>query len=790
MRARDIAVIVRHLGDYRGILDAAFRPAGVPPYLDTAPDVYTAPLLSLLLSALRVAVSGFSTEELLRMLKTGILPFDEVAAAKLENYVYLWRIDGDRWTKPFTANPAGLVEDRLFDYAALGELEDMRRRLISPLQTLRETLAARVDGRTFAGALYTYLTCVGADAGVRALFAVLNADGEPALADRTARLWDSVMDLLDRFAAVFADRQLPAARLSELFHLAAGLIQLPAVPQSPDAVQIGSADHVRLSSPRAVFLLGANEGVFPAYPADGDLLSDRDREVLEDAGLSLSGNRLQKAAEERFFAYLALCAPREALYISYLETTGKETATPSSLVETVRRILPRHTRGVGHLSDGSDIEAPAEAFDRLAALYGKQTPLAAALRETLAADTRYAAFSAALDRVVQKEPFSLSPAVAASLFGTDMHLSASQTDSFYHCRFRYFCQYGMRLQTRRIADVDAPLFGTLTHHLLETLLPRYIGLQATGEGEAAVPPTVSALQKSIHETLFAYMEEHLGGLRNRPARFLYLLSLVERTCFSLLWFTVTEMAQSRFSPADYELVIGRDGIPSPNLPLDSGRGSVHIVGKVDRVDIYRRADTVFVRVVDYKTGKKEFKLADIPYGINMQMLVYLFAVCAAGNTRYAATDTAPAGALYLSAKDITAKNAHVPLDTKRLKPLCMNGLLLKDDDVLDAMDATGEACFIPAEVKDGKIKCNCAVLREDFNAIRGLTETLLKQMAESLLDGDIAAVPTGDSHSLPCRFCDYAAVCRREDSDPAVYIRGGKTAEVMKTIREEAGQHG
>lgn len=786
IRAREIAVIVRHLNDYAGILDAAFRREDVPFYMDTAANIYTEPLPALLLSALRVCTGGWQTEELLRILKTGLLPFDETAVAELENYVYLWRIDGKRWDKPFTANPGGLTDQKHFDHETLHSLEAMRQQLIRPLRTLRQTLGDKLDGAVLSGALYAYLTApeVMADAGVRRLYHAYLEEEEPVLYERTARLWDLMMELLDRIAAVFRDIPLPVRRYMSLFHLAVGLTRLPSVPQSLDAVQIGSADHVRLQSPKAVWILGANEGVFPAYPSDSDLLTDHDRQALESAGLFLSANRLQKAEEERFYAYLALSAPSCQLSVSYAALRGGEPALPSSLIETVRRILPHHRVGAMLLPDGSDIESAADAFDRLAAAYEKNDGYTAAWRAALHSIPAYASHFEILDRATSRAPFRLREDTACALFGNQMRLSASQTDSFYRCRFRYFCQYGMRLKTRRVADVDAPLFGTFTHYVLEHLLPEYADAQTP-----PAPADIPAMQTRIHNTLFRLVEREMGGFQDKPARFRYLLSLVERTCFSLLWFTAHDMVQNRFSPADYELSIGGDGLPSPVFSLPGGRGSVTLVGKIDRVDLYRRDDTVFIRVVDYKTGSKEFKLSEIPYGINMQLLLYLFTVCAGATARYAADHAAPAGILYLPAKDITLKNTRAPLDESRLKLMRMNGLVLADTDVLEAMDAGGGGVFIPAQVENGQIKKgSSAALPEDFDLLRRLTERLLLQMAGDLLDGDIAACPTGDDKHLPCQYCDFRAVCGITDEDPAVRMPSVKNEAVFEALYEEEAE--
>lgn len=762
LRARDIAVVVRDLSAYDGILDAAMRRADVPFYMDTAADIYTLPLPTLMTAALHTAAFGFSTEILLRMLKTGILSFDETETALLENYTYTWRIDGARWEKPFSADPNGLSEKRRFDREGLKTLEALRVRLIAPLLDLRDALRDKPDGRTFASAVYRYLTAVDAADGVRRLFAALSDDGMPAAADLTARIWDEMIGLLDEFAVIFGKDHLSCRRFEALFHMAVGLLRMPALPQSPDAVQIGSADHVRLSSPAAVFILGANEGVFPAAPAESPLFGDRDREALAKSGVRLSGDRLQKVKEERLFAYLTLAAPRRFLFASYLAS-----GAPSAVIDAIDTVLPRHAVGCVAAPDGSDIESAAEGFDRLAAVWREETPLRATLSAALCDRTDYAAFAAGLQRVTEKSPAALTPAHAQALFGSDLRLSASQADTFYHCRFKYFCQYGLHLNTRRIADVDASLFGTLTHYLLETLLPRY--------AKSGAAPDLAALRGEVHDTLIAYIEREMGGLADKPARFAYLLSLIERTCVSLLWFSAVELAQSRFSPVAYELQIGTEALPSPTLPLPDG-GSVRLVGKIDRVDVYRRGDTEFLRVIDYKTGAKEFRLCDIPYGLNMQLLLYLFALC---------DRAVPAGALYLPAKDITLKNGNTPPDASRLKMLRMNGPVLADADVIDAMDAGGSGVFIAAALKDGAVKSGKNLLqRADFAAVRALCDRLLLQMAETLKAGDIAAVPTGEENKLPCSYCDFCAACGREEDGDAVTVVTEKDEAVLAALRE------
>ena len=119
-----------------------------------------------------------------------------------------------------------------------------------------------------------------ADLLTRMRVARLDRCGEPALAERMARVWDVTMELLDKIAVVCGKIACIPEKLTQLFRMTSGLLDIGSVPQSLDAVQVGSADRIRFSDPKTVLILGANEGVFPAYPAPGGILTDNERREL------------------------------------------------------------------------------------------------------------------------------------------------------------------------------------------------------------------------------------------------------------------------------------------------------------------------------------------------------------------------------------------------------------------------------------------------------------------------------------------------------------------------------
>ena len=120
--------------------------------------------------------------------------------------------------------------------------------------------------------------------------------------------------------------------------------------------------------------------------------------------------------------------------------------------------------------------------------------------------------------------------------------------------------------------------------------------------------------------------------------------------------------------------------------------TLSVTGFVDR-DGWVHDGKLYLRVVDYKTGKKSFDLTEVWNGLGLQMLLYLFTLEDRG-AQYYGQPVEGAGVLYLPARDAVIRGSRTMSDEawrKQLdKELTRSGLVLDDPEVLAAMETPGE----------------------------------------------------------------------------------------------------
>ena len=305
--------------------------------------------------------------------------------------------------------------------------------------------------------------------------------------------------------------------------------------------------------------------------------------------------------------------------------------------------------------------------------------------------------------------------------------------------------------------------------------------------------------RNIQEERSSYVEQELHNFQDRGARFRYLFERLRNTAYAVVDQAAAELRCSDFVPLAFELSFG-DGKELPAVVISEPDGELRVGGKVDRVDGWVKDGKLYLRVVDYKSGKKAFDLASVRMGLDIQMLLYLFALQKEGPQRFQ-MPVEPAGVLYLPARDeiLSAERNITPdqLQSMREKELRRTGLLLSDLEVLQAMEhsALEEPRYLPLRVgRDGSVSGSIASAAQ-LGRLGLYVDKLLRQIAREVRQGNIDADPCCRSEDeSACRYCDWADACHFQDgrdTDRLRYILPVRPEEFWDAVdRETQGEEG
>lgn len=778
-RFRDIVVCARNFEEYAVMVESVFERYGVSLFLSEKSDILQKPILTLAVSALETVTGGWEYDDLFRCLKTGLAGLTLEECDLLENYVLRWDIRGALWREDrdwaMSLGGYGKEPDET-EREALKRINDLRRRVRMPLAALDGASRAGQTMGEQAEALYGFLESIGLAERLKERAAQFDERGERKLAEEYVQLWDILCAALDQFVDLLGDAPGQPEEFLRLLKLVLSQYDVGTIPVSLDRVTAGGAERVARGRARCLILLGAVDGSFPRSGEAGGLLSDEDRDQLTELGLVLSPDADARMSREMNLVYRIFSLPTERLLVSYpLSGGGGEGLRPSFLTERlkasfVQPVLIREAAGDGSFR----ARALRPCLDYLAAMGGRR-------EEILRSAASWPDWRGPLEPIRRAEEFRrgrLSEKTARRLYGERIHLSASRLNRVRSCHFAYFIQYGLGARPRKPAGFDAPEAGSFVHYILEQVLR---DLEETGGFSGLDPERLRALTKK-------YIDRYAGALPGqmgeRTARFQYLFRRLCESVYPVVENAAEELASSDFRPLAFELRFGEGG-PLPPVEAKSGGTTVSVGGFVDRVDGWEKNGKLYLRVMDYKTGKKEFDFADVWHGLGMQTLLYLFALEKNGKTLFG-KEVVPAGALFLPARDVIVPAEGAISEEERRKKrdklLLRSGILLDDPAVLEAMEhgVLSGSRFLP--VKAGKDGMKGAVAPAGrFRRLEEHLERTLRQVAEEMRAGTISADPYYRAGGqCACDFCEFRDACQfdeRGGEDRRRYLYGLRPEE-------------
>jgi ATP-dependent helicase/nuclease subunit B len=760
-RFRECAVLVRSLADHHDGLRRVFERYEIPFFLDRRESVAHHPLAELTRFALRTVTFDWRHEDWFGALKSGLTAATDDEVDALENEALRFGWQGRVWREVLHLKAGGASVGRAADSelpAPTHPLETIRARVVPAFLELSRTLtpsAAAVSGELLAAA-------------IRQLWNDLKVEQrlsdwtEAALGiglKRTAHdaVWAQMNDWLANVELAFAGETLPLRDWLPI--LESGLVGLTvgAVPPALDQVLVGSIDRSRNPDLQRVFILGVNEGIFPAPPKPGPLLSEADRLELEAHGMALGASQRLQLGHERYFGYIACTRARAGLAVTWsLADTEGRTLNPSPLVSAIQGALPTVTVE----------QFMATPWPAALHAHELEVPLLTAPAGPLGQLAESEEFKPLVERGRQARLIiaaeRLSPDVARTLYGNELKTSVSALEQFLGCPFQYVASRALRTEEREEFEADIRQKGSFQHAVMENFHRR---IQASGrQWRDLAPAEARQLVRDIGRELIPVFRDGLFDADD-AARFTAnaLLDNLARLVETLIGWT----AQYTFDPTRVEVSFG---LPEAELPawrmgLGDDRWLI-LRGRIDRVDLCRTPQGEALLVIcDYKSSGKKMDAVKLAHGLEIQLLAYLavLAQMPDASVLFGVDRLTPAGVFYIplrgkvGAVGTRAEAASATADFQHLGRF--------DGAWLSAFDARGEKKgdqFRYSLKKDGNwaSRGNDALPAGEFPQLLTQIESTLKQAGERIFSGEAAVSPYRLKQETACDRCAYRAVCR------------------------------
>ena len=766
-RCRDITLVCTDMDQYLPLVDLIFPRLGIPVYRSGTEDILQKSMISTVLTALDAALGDFDQRGVFRYLRSALSGMDPDSCDRVENYAYYWGIRGSRWTADWENHPDGLGEEWTPEaQRQLAELNDLRRKFITPLDDLRQGLRGAVSLAQQVTALYDFLEQVGMQTRLENLSRELEEAGDGREAQVLNQLWEILLCALEQLYDVLGDTHWEPEHFARLLKLLLSQYDVGTIPPVLDVVQLGPVSAMRCHSSKHLMVLGAQEGNLPGYSGSTGVLTDQERVALRKLGVPLTGGAMEGVQAEFAEIYGVFCGASESVWVY---CSGKQ---PSFVYRRLSQLAGGEAQPEENLgfADADKLEAGAYL-----ASYGQK-----GIAERLGVQPEY-------QRALERLGYDLgrvSPQNIRALYGDSLSLSASQVDKQAECRLSYFLNYGLRARERKEAAVDPAEFGTYVHAVLENTARRVRELG--GFHQVSLEDTLDIAHHYSEE----YALDRFGQLQSERMEYLFRRNLRELDMVvEELW---EELRFSQFQPEDFEVSFG--GTEEGSLPpivIPNGQINAILRGFVDRVDVWKSPGSSYYRVVDYKTGKKDFDYCDVLNGVGLQMLLYLFALRGSSLT---GAEGIPAGVQYFPARVPYLQTEGVPepeeLEKERRKLLKRQGLLLRDEGVLQAMEPGEDPKRLPIKNKKGEMTGDLAD-RQQLAMLEGYVFRVLGRLVEDIASGSVEPNPyTRGSNHDACRFCPYGTVCHSAQVPGRRNYKAMSAQEFWEAVGKELENHG
>ena len=821
IRYREIAILYRQAEVYDPLITTIFPQYDIPVFTNTKKPMLHYPLIEFTRSVLEAIDTNWQYEAVFRAIKTDLffpLASDTTLwrerADRMENFCLAHGIFGERWfdqRRWFYKKYRGLefhtTQQSDEEQMVQREIEAVRDLIREPLQALQTQLGGAKVGKDYAQALFVFVEQLQVYEKLQAMKEKELNQEAIELATEHDQAWQQWLMILEQFVQLFGEQPLTLDEAISLLDEGLEALTFSRIPPTLDEVQVATVELARLPDVKATFVIGVNEGIYPQKMNYEGLLSDHERDWITQMGYELAPTSTSRLLHENYLIYQAFASPSHFLYVTYpIADEESKALLPSLYIKRLQQMIAAINiqRVVIDPSELVEVDAltyirhPRAALRYLMRQMQMHSVLPApwqALYDYYKQDDYWHVLVKRVTKplTTKNEAETLRPHITEALYGETLLSSISRVEKYYRCPFSHFATYGLKLEERTEYRLEHFTIGDLFHEVLRrvTLHIQQHNLQWRQLTRAQLSDMAERTMQQVAPLLSHEILLSSSRMRYIEAK---LLRVIKRTLFALQ----AHASVSDFAPLAIEAAFGpREPLPALTLPLKNGK-EMHLQGRIDRIDYKEINGKPYLRVVDYKSSKRDLRLEEIYHGLSLQVVTYLDV--AIRNADYWLQEEGfPAGMLYVHVQNpllrLQEEVDTTIVEQERLKAYKMTGLLVDDMDVLVAMDenladyTTSSVVPVRTSKTQGISKHFSRVIApNDLHDLRKFVEKKHQYAGNQIIAGDTAITPFELNGHTGCEYCSFRSVCQFDVTDGDQHyhkLESLHTDDVLQRVREE-----
>lgn len=796
-RWRDIIVVTGSIENYSSIVKKVFNEYEIPYFIDEKRNIMNNLIIKLIMSTLAIVSRNFKYEDVFRFIKTGFSDLNKEELEILENYTLRYGIFGNKW-----------FEDFKYGEEDLDKVNEIRVKFITPFIKFKEKLKNSKSVSDITKDVFEFLIDIGIEEKLNDFIEELKDRKNFEYVNENTQIWNIVIEVFDQIVEILGDKKMNIKEYMNVLESGYMEYKIGIIPPTIDQVLVGNIERSKSHSVKALFVIGVNDGVLPSGLQDKGIILDDEKQVMLDLGLKLSSDSESRSYEERFSIYTMFSKPTEYLWISYaLSDSEGKSLRPSILIDRFKSIYPKiNLQSDIIINDElklNYISKPTSTFKYLIESlreFVEGGSLNDTWRDVYGWYYNNSYWEERLKHAVEglfhdNHVGYINENLARSLYDVPFRSSISRLEKFINCPFSHFINYGLKPEERKEYKVRTPDVGRLFHLAVERFSKK---IQNNNIDWKEISKNQS--DSLVEEIVDDIIPDFQNNVLDSTHRYKYLVKKLKRISKRAVWILTEHLKNGEFTPLLHEYGFGDGNYDAPPMIIELPNGEeIRLEGRIDRIDILNDDKGNFVKIIDYKSGSKKFSLSDVYYGLQIQLVVYLDAVLN-DKSNFIKDELHPGGIFYFKIDDPMIKADDINedlLEEEIMKKLKMDGIIVKDIDVIKAMDNSIESKnssnIIPVSLKkSGEISKTSSVIEEkELGDVINHVKTLISEVGVEILKGNVKIEPCKTQQVVTCDYCQFISICQFDnkiENNKYKNLKKLKDNEALDKIKDERGE--